>query len=191
MIKQEFRSGNISQTTGRTIEGYAFKWNQESNLINDSFIEVIKEGAVTQQEINNYDIVATFQHSEDKGILARSRKGGKGTLLLKVDSIGLFFRFTAPNTQLGNDVLEMVKNGDITNTSFAFTVDSSGENWVKKGGKHYREITKFSGLYDISLVVRPAYQQNEPTVSARNRTYNNDLVTYYNKLEMIINNLNK
>lgn len=188
---QEFRSGFISQTTGRIIEGYAFKWDQESNLINESFIEVIRKGAVTQQEIDNYDIVATFQHSEDRGILARSRKEGKSTLLLKVDSTGLFFRFTAPNTQLGNDVLEMVKNGDISNTSFAFTVDSSGENWVKKGGKHYREITKFSGLYDISLVVRPAYQQNEPTVSARNRTTDTEITEYYKNLEKIINKINK
>lgn len=187
MNRQEFRAGYINQITGRIIEGYAFKWNQESNLINDSFIEIIREGAVTQQEVDNYDIVATFQHSEDKGILARSRKGGKGTLQLKVDSIGLFFRFTAPNTQLGNDVLEMVKNGDITNTSFAFTVDSSGENWYQKGNKHYREIIKFSGLYDISLVVRPAYQQNEPTVSARNKVYNDELTVYYNELEQVIN----
>jgi HK97 family phage prohead protease len=189
MKTQEYRSGNLTHTTGRIIEGYAFKFNTESNLIEGKFIEIIKPGAVTQQELDSYDVVATFNHIDTLGVLARSRKGGKNTLELKVDNVGLFFRFTAPNTQLGNDVLEMIKNGDITNTSFAFTVEPTGNVWTTKDGVSFREITKFSSIVDISLVVRPAYIQDAPTVSARNANAENELKQYYAKFDKIINDL--
>jgi HK97 family phage prohead protease len=36
------------------------------------------------------------------------------------DDTGLRFELTPPNTQLGNDVLELVERGDISGMSFGF-----------------------------------------------------------------------
>jgi len=37
-----------------------------------------------------------------------------------VDDVGLRFAFEAPNTTLGNDMLELVRCGDVSKCSFRF-----------------------------------------------------------------------
>ena len=55
------------------------------------------------------------------------QKNGVGTLSLKVDGRGLKYSFEAPNTTMGNDLLELVNNGVIDKSSFAFTVPQGGD----------------------------------------------------------------
>ena len=80
-------------TIRRTIEGYAAVFNSESGDM--WFIEIIHPQAITQDAINNSDIFALFNHSDER-VLARS-KNGVGTLSLKVDGRGLKYSFEAPN----------------------------------------------------------------------------------------------
>ena len=79
-------------TIRRTIEGYAAVFNSESEDM--WFIEIIHPQAITQDAINNSDIFALFNHSDER-VLARS-KNGLG-LSLKVDGRGLKYSFEAPN----------------------------------------------------------------------------------------------
>lgn len=70
--------------------------------------------------------------------------------------------FEAPKTALGDELLEYLKRGDITSSSFAFTIDkndSTAERWTKKDGIIYRDIYKIDRLYDVSPVFQPAYEQ--------------------------------
>lgn len=47
--------------------------------------------------------------------------------------------FEAPNTALGDELLEGLKRGDITSSSFAFTVGK--DNWEKReDGSYLRTI---------------------------------------------------
>ena len=149
-INSEFKTDN------RTVEGYATVFNSPSE--NMGFIEVIHRGAITEDTIKASDVLAKFNHSDDK-VLARSKKG-EGSLLLEVDEKGLRYMFDSPNTALGDELLEYLKRGDITSSSFAFTVPKTegAERWYKKDGIIYRDIYQIDRLYDVSPVFQPAYE---------------------------------
>jgi len=63
-----------------------------------------------------------------------------------------------PNTSYGNDLLELYKRGDLTQSSFGFTVDK--DSWRLEEGQHVRYIESVSSLFDVSAVVYPAYVQS-------------------------------
>lgn len=138
----------------RTIQGYAVVFNSESEDM--GFIEIIHPEAITEDTINNSDVFALFNHSDDRP-LARS-KNGEGGLSLEIDEKGLKYTFEAPNTTVGNDLLELVGNGVIDKSSFAFTVPQGGDDWEVKDDKLVRHIFKIDRLYDVSPVLTPAYK---------------------------------
>lgn len=155
---KEYRqlSNNIqSNQESRMVEGYAVVFDSQSE--NLGFYEIIHRGAITQQTIDNSDILCKFNHNDEK-VLARS-KNGKGSLLLEVDDYGVKYMFEAPHTQLGDELLEHLRRGDITSSSFAFSIadDEDSERWYKENGILYREIFKIYKLYDVSPVWNPAY----------------------------------
>lgn len=147
----------------RTVEGYAVCFNSPSENI--GFIETIHQGAITNDTINNSDVLAKFNHNDEK-VLARS-KNGTGSLLLEVDEKGVRYMFEAPKTALGDELLEYLHRGDITSSSFAFTVPKTdgAERWYKKDGIIHRDIYLIDKLYDVSPVFQPAYEAT--TCSAR------------------------
>lgn len=150
----------------RVIRGYAIVWDVESRVLadwNGEFVEIIERGAVTPELIAQSDVRALFNHI-DSHLLARS-VNGEGTLKLFIDERGLAFEFEAPNTTVGNDVLELVRRGDLRGCSFAFTVDEADVTYYKQNDVRYRRVHKLSGLYDVSVVVTPAYTQT--SVDAR------------------------
>lgn len=80
---------------------------------------------------------------------------------LTVDDNGLFYEFEAPHTAAGDELLEQLKRGEITASSFAFTVKPSGENerWYRDAnGTSRRDIFHIEQLYDCSPVYYPAYE---------------------------------
>jgi len=154
-----------AQESGRTVFGYAAKFNVRSENLGSTdwqFYETIAQGAF--DGVLNDDVRALFNH-EAELILARS-KNGIGTLKIGVDSIGLFYEFEAPDTQVGNDLLVSLRRGDIDQSSFSFMVDRNGQSMVEtKDGDGptivNRTITKFSRLLDVSPVTYPAYEDTE------------------------------
>ena len=115
--------------TGRTVSGYAAKFDSRSENLGTvaaPWYEVIAPGAFDLRLAD--DVTALFNHDSNM-ILARSR-GGRGTLKLKLDSIGLHYSFDAPNTTAGNDLLESIKRGDIDGSSFSFAIAPGGEKWT-------------------------------------------------------------
>lgn len=143
----------------RTIQGYAVVFNSESEDM--GFIEIIHPEAITEDTIKNSDIFALFNHSDDRP-LARS-KNGDGGLSLEIDEKGLKYTFEAPNTTVGNDLLELVANGVIDKSSFAFTVPQGCDDWEVKDDKLVRHIFQIDRLYDVSPVLVPAYQETSCT----------------------------
>ncbi len=146
---------------GRTISGYAAKFDSWSEPIMGWFKEKIDAGAFEDCDVT--DVIMCFNHNPDT-ILARTTSY---TLTISTDSIGLKFSFTAPNTTIGNDMLELVSRGDINQCSFKFIVES--DEWVyadKDNALEYdeRTILKISKLKDVSLVVYPAYKDTEASV---------------------------
>lgn len=152
---KELRNCSQKVTTNddsRTVEGYAVVFNSESRDLG-GFTEVIEPTAL-DGILEKSDILCLLNHNEDRGILARS-KYGEGSLELTIDEIGLKYRFDAPATALGDELLEGLKRGDITTSSFAFTIDK--DTWTKQDGRYLRTINSFKELFDVSPVYKEAY----------------------------------
>lgn len=147
---------------GRMIEGYAIVFNKESKDLG-GFIERIEPTAV-DGVVESSDVLALLNHDINRGVLARSTNG-EGTLELSADNFGVKYKFEAPDTVLGDEVLSGVRRGDIRTSSFAFSVSEEGQKWEKRGDNYLRTITKFDKIYDVSPVYREAYA--DTTVAVR------------------------
>jgi HK97 family phage prohead protease/HK97 family phage major capsid protein len=153
-----FRSAAIEQPQGRTIRGLAVVTNSWSKDLG-GFREMIRPEALTAELIANSDIMLNVDHDPSK-VLARS-KYGQGSLKLEITSRGLEFETEAPATQLGNDMLEMLRRGDYSQCSFCFTIPDGGDEWYQAEDGLKREIKSFDKLYDVSVVYDPAYDETE------------------------------
>lgn len=189
---KEIRNTNFElralENDSRMVEGYAIVFNSESNDLG-GFQEIIDERAL-DGVIEKSDILCLLNHNEDKGVLARS-KFGKGSLALEVDEKGLKYLFEAPNTALGDELLEGIKRGDITTSSFAFTVGK--DNWEKReDGSYLRTIVSIQELFDVSPVYRAAYDATSVKADTRGldeiKQKEQELDAYYNELRSKIRN---
>lgn len=187
---KELRNFNleVKTTATRQVEGYALVFNKESNDLG-GFTEVIEPTAL-ENVLEKSDILCLLNHNEDRGVLARSQYG-KGSLFLGIDSTGLKYRFEAPNTALGDELLEGLKRGDISTSSFAFTIEK--DTWTKKDGKYLRTINKFKQLFDVSPVYRPAYNDTSVRIDTRGlenfkELEKQELDSYYNELKKRLEN---
>ena len=140
----------------RHVEGYALLFNVDSRAMwGGDLIERIAPTAL-EGVLEKSDILCLMNHDERRGVLARYRMG-EGSLKLEVDEKGLKYSFDAPNTPLGDELIESLKRGDISESSFAFTVED--DHWERKeDGSYVRTILKFERLYDVSPVYYPAYE---------------------------------
>lgn len=158
------RIDNTFEENGRTIQGRAIVFESLSNDLG-GFKEIIKRGAISQELVDSSDVFARTNHSDDY-ILARCNKG-KGSLQLELREDGLYYSFEAPNTEKGNELVEHIRRGEISQSSFAFMVaqEPDAERWTKIDGVTVREIYKIAYLGDVAPVFTPAY--SETSVSLR------------------------
>lgn len=148
LVEKRSYNGEARAVEGRTVEGYASVFNSMSEDLG-GFREIILPGAF--KNALNDDVRALYNHDSNY-LLARTTSG---TLELKEDDKGLYYRFEMPNTSYGNDLLELYRRGDLTQSSFGFTVDK--DSWRMEEGQHVRYIESVSSLFDVSAVVYPAY----------------------------------
>ena len=114
----------------------------------------ITAGAFDRALAERQDVRALFNHDPNH-VLGRSKSG---TLRMTADSVGLRYEVDLPNTQTARDLAESVKRGDVSGSSFAFSVTSEGQEIERaKDGTTYRNI-KDADLYDVSVVTYPAYE---------------------------------
>ena len=130
------------------VVGYASVFNTLSNDM--GFREIIAEGAFDGRL--NDDVRFLINH--DGLPLARTTNG---TLRLSTDATGLRYEAEVANTSLGRDLVELMKDGTINQSSFAFTVED--DSWEVNDGMNVRTIKKVSRLYDVSAVTYPAYEE--------------------------------
>ena len=100
-------------TEGRIVEGYALRFNEISGLQFEPFKrvlfkEVIRSGAITQEEIDAQDVFAYYNHDKTK-VLGRT---SAGTLQLEVRDEGLYYMLDVPETETGGASLVDIYNYD-------------------------------------------------------------------------------
>ena len=168
MNKVELRCELRSRNEGRHISGKAISFDTQSNYI--GFIEILHKGCITQELIDNSDIVFLYNHDYNQ-VLARANKG-KGTLNINLQDDGVYFDFEVPETTVGNDVLENIRLGNITQCSFRFRYAEEPGSYrdQKIGDTWYRNVYKVGELLDFSLVTDPAYDDTYVNVRMRERS---------------------
>lgn len=144
----------------RTLTGYAALYNSETRIGN-WFREVIEPGAFRSAIARKDDVRALFNHDSNY-VLGRTTAG---TLRLEDDERGLKYTVTLPDTQAGRDLWTSVQRGDVSQSSFAFTVDA--EEWRDMKDPMPLRVVKDVHLFDVSPVTYPAY--DETSVSARSQ----------------------
>ncbi len=155
----------------RLIEGVAVVFDSWSRDLG-GFQEIIRSTAITQELIDNSDVIANINH-DDSLMVARWNRG-TGTLNLELREDGLHFSYEAPDTERGNQLLWDIRHKNITECSFAFSLPNNDtcQRWYRDAdGSLKREITQIDGLYDVSCVNLAAY----PATSVDARSENIDI----------------
>lgn len=158
--RREYAPQVVEGENSRTIEGYAIVFNSESRVLYDVkakryFIETIRPEAATPAFLAEQDIKFLYNHDVNR-LLGRSFLG-YGTLSYEVDTYGVKFRLELPKTELGDEVLELIRRGDLFGCSFAFTYGQRGYKDSVVDGIVHREVKAFGRVNDFSVVVDPAY----------------------------------
>ena len=131
--------------------------------------EILEPGCISDELLQRSDVILNLNHSNQvQHILGRYRKG-TGTLALAKRENYIESDCELPETTAANDTLVLIKRGDITGMSFAFADDyEDTENGVSYertnetlDGKEVwlRHVKRITGLYDVSIVTTPAYEQ--------------------------------
>ena len=171
----QLREPQEGQQENRTIEGRPIVFGVRSvNLTPWSstrkVYEVLEPGCISRELLQKSDVVLNLNHSNMvPDVLGRYRNTDRDTLSLELRGDGIDCRCELPNTSNANDTLELIKRGDINGMSFAFEDDyEDTENGVSyertndvEDGKEVwlRHVKKITGLYDVSIVTHPAYEQ--------------------------------
>lgn len=142
--------GNIEGIASRVDEPYDLGW----------FEERIAKGAF--DGVLGDDVRVLFNHNPDY-ILGRTSAGTAEVYLN--DAGDLAYRYKTPNTTVGKDLEENIRTGNVSQSSFAFTVEE--DEWTERDGKDVRTITKVKRLYDVSPVTYPA----SPSTSVAKRSH--------------------
>lgn len=172
---QDNEDGKIS------ISGYGAVFNSRSNDLG-GFVEVILPGAF--DDVMNDDVRALFNH-DPMYVLGRNKR----TMYLSIDDIGLRYNIPdAPQSQAIRDlVIEPMRRGDITQSSFAFRVAKDGDEWKNEDGIIVRYIKKVAKLFDVSPVTYPAYDAATSTTRSldefKKKGENNQELTELRKAE--------
>lgn len=146
--------------------GHAAVFNSLSEDLG-GFKEKIMPGAF--DSVLKNDTRAYFNH-DPNFLLGRV---SAGTLRLSVDEIGLRYELDIPKTNAGQDLKENLRNGNITQSSFAFTLPSEGgDTWERDdNGQDVRLIHKIDRLWDVSPVSLPAYNSANDLALAHRSFY--------------------
>lgn len=152
-----------ADSESRTVIGSAAVLNVETDL--GYFKEMIDPAAFDEVLADkDHDVVALFNHDNNLVLARRS----SGTLELWKEDNKLMYKFEAPNTTAGNDLLESLRRKDIRNSSFQFEVSEQKWTFDENDERNdLRTIMKVGRLWDVSPVTFPAYQDTD--VAKRSR----------------------
>jgi HK97 family phage prohead protease len=140
------------------IRGLAVPYNSPSEDIG-GFREVFRFGAFGES-LASGELHADVEHDR-RQILGRAKKG---TLAFEETNRGLFAEITLPKTQLGADIAESVRNGNLDAMSIAFA--DAEDDIRRQNGQVIREVKKAT-LRAVTLTAWPAYRQTAGTVKLR------------------------
>ena len=168
-VREHVREDGTKEPS-RTIYGRAIVFNkvfEYEDYWGDKYRETIKPSACTKEFLESQDIKLNLLHKREMSI-ARSNCG-VGNLSYSVNDEGVDFEFEAPNCDLGDRALEMVRSGVYTGCSFEFYPKDYECKKTEENGVTVYEInhTGFEKLTAFTIAMDPSYK--ETTVDCRER----------------------
>jgi len=116
-------------------------------------VERVAPGAFASALKRPDDVRALFNH-DPNFVLGRS---SAGTMTLSVDERGLRYTIDPPDTQQARDLMASIERGDISGSSFSFSVNKESWSDPADGGPEVRTIEDVT-LFDVGPVTFPAYE---------------------------------
>lgn len=185
MERRYFNIEFKSDIETREITGIASSLNRAYDM--GSFDEEIDMDAFNDADFS--EAAALFNHDQNI-VLGRVKNN---TLVIKRDGNALVYNIFPPETHAAEDVMKLIKRGDIYQSSFAFSLMENGDRWEMKDGRMKRTITKINKVYDVSPVTYPANPNT--TVASRSMErhiqQNEKAECNFNEFVEFINNLKK
>lgn len=139
----------VRATDTRKIGGYAAKFNALSRNLG-GFVERIDPGFFAKSEGDGWpEVMARYNH-DDNRLLGTT---DAGTLRLVVDGTGLDYEADVPASR--EDVMELVRRGDVRRSSFAFRTFE--DDWAATPEGFPLRTLLSGALVDVAPVNSPAY----------------------------------
>lgn len=126
-------------SSSRTFEGYASTWDE------DDVGDIIQRGAFKksiEERLPQNDIKVLWQHFDPIGVPTEMRE----------DDTGLFVKARVSRTQLGDEALELMRDGAVNRMSIGFTIPQGKQLWDEDDRRIITEVR----LYEFSPVTFPA-----------------------------------
>lgn len=136
------------------ITGYAAVFNSRSVVMRTAkgkpFVETIAPGTFAKS-LTEADVRSFYNHNPGQ-VLGRV---SAGTLRVWEDERGLRYEVTPPDTAYARDLLELMRRGDVSGSSFTFA--TTDDDWKPgEGGVAVREL-RGAHLMEVGPVSVPAY----------------------------------
>lgn len=165
----EMRALRSEEDNKMQVEGYALKWDKETQIGSDTWGWKEKISRSAMDTANISDVILNFNHSWDS-VLARTTNG---SLMLSTDDVGLKINAELVDTSQARDVYKMIDEGLINRMSFAVEIKKSEWEDFNDDRMDIRTITEFGRFYDVSAVTFPAY--DDTVISARDSENSREL----------------
>lgn len=130
----QFKSDDVNESS-RTFAGYASTWDEDLGG------DIISKGAFNKTMERKDRIKVLWQHNEPIG----------KSLNMGTDSKGLFVEGQISKTRLGDEAIELMKDGVIDQMSIGFSIPHGKSEYNEKGNRLIHEVK----LFEYSLVTFP------------------------------------
>lgn len=143
-----------------TIRGHASVFDKWS-LDLGGFKERVLPGAFDEVLGSDPHVLHLWDH-DSRYILSSTRNK---TLELRIDPLGLHYWSKVAPTSYAADLRILLERQDISQSSFAFTVEE--DEWDEEDGFIRRSISKVKDLYDVTTTAMGAYPTTDAALAVR------------------------
>lgn len=128
------------------LRGYAARFGSVYDM--GWFTEEVSRRAFENADLS--DVRILFNHDSNQ-ILGRT---ASGTARVGIDENGLWYEVDLPDSPMGENVRVAVERGDVTQSSWGFTLKK--DSWERREGKDHRVLETVDMVFDASPVTFPA-----------------------------------
>jgi len=160
-VVDDVRAAEGGRSKDFTIKGHAAVFGTWTDL--GIFRERVAKGAFDEALASDPHVLHLIDH-DTRYVLSSTRNK---TLELRADPKGLHMWSKVAPTSYAADLRVLMERGDVSQSSFAFTVSEDDWNDETEDGKPERTIKKVGRLFDVTTTAMGAYPTTDSQVAMR------------------------